>query len=296
MEPSFPKTILKREVFNRLPLNLNTAEELGSITDFWVHPYDHQVRGFGCGSGLLGRQSQRFLWSQVVSIGHDGLMVRPETAALAVDEALAECLPLGDLELWSDHGDRVGQLIDFCFDPATGQIEAYHFVASADGSLSPGLYALAPAGVASISRRRLMAHAEAVQAAALIDETVQTPPPSRRPTLDHLPPLPVDRLPDPKQSWEAAVDKTRHAREQVAEQFEEGRQKIQAEAKNRFGGLMGDVKKRTRRLRHQLRETVSDITAGLPDEPRPRRPDRPPTIDVDATELWPEDEDRYPRR
>lgn len=295
MAASFPNSILKSEVLSRLPINLDTAEELGSITEIWVHPYDHQVKGLGCGGGLLGRPSQRFLWSQVASIGHDGLVIRLDPRPSAIDEALAECLPLGNLELWSDHGDRIGQLIDFQLDPSTGRIEAYHFIASAHAGLAPGLYALAPAGVISISRRRLMAEATAVQAATLLDDTIQAPPPSQRLPLDHLP-LPIDRLPDPKQSWDTAVDKTRHAREQMAEQIEEGRQKIQAEAQTRFSGLMGDMKKRTRRLRHQLRETVSDITASLPAEPRPRKDSRPPTIDVDAQELWVDDDDQHPPR
>jgi hypothetical protein len=42
------------------------------------------------------------------------------------------------------------------------------------------------------------------------------------------------------------------------------RQKIQAEAQDKLGGLLGNVKKRTRHLRHQLREAVTDATAGLP--------------------------------
>jgi uncharacterized protein YrrD len=292
MDTSFPPSLLKSDLLTRLALNLDTAEEFGPITEVWVNGRTHQVQGLGCSTGLLGRQNRRFLWSQVASVGHDGLILKAGAQAVATDEPPPDCLALGELELWSDHGDRVGQLTDYRFDPANGNILQYRFIAGESSPLAPGLYALDPLAVISMGRRRMMAEAASLSAATLLEAEVphpQTPSPGR-PSLN---PLPFDQVPDPRRSWDAAVETTRHAREQVAEQVSERRQQFQSQAQNRFGNLLGDVKKRTRRLRNQLRETVTDVTAGLPSGQHLHN-DNIPTIDVDAMELWAEEEE--PRR
>jgi len=147
MDGSF-QAMLKSELLNRLALNLDTAEAFGPIVELWVNGRTHQVRGIGCSAGgLLNRQSQRFLWSQVGSIGRDGVVVKAGARVEAIDEHLQDCLPLAELELWSDHGDRMGQLIDYRFDPASGNILQYLFVPAEASSLAPGLYALDPVAV-----------------------------------------------------------------------------------------------------------------------------------------------------
>lgn len=299
MEGSFPQGILKSELLNRLAINLDTAEAFGPITEIWVNGRTHQVKGLGySGGGLLQRQSRRFLWSQVRSIGRDGVVVKAGTGTEASDEPLQDCLPLGEIELWSDHGDRMGQLTDYRFDPATSNILEYLFIPEATSDLAPGLYALAPMSVISTGRRRMMAEDAALSTASLVQAGV----PPRQPTSSASPfdRIPLDRMPDPRRGWDAAVKGTQTVRDQVNEQFQEGRQKLgaeahdrrqklQAEAQDKLGGLLGNVKKRTRGLRNQLREAVTDVTAGLPSGPN-LRDDDVPTIDVNAMELWPEDD------
>lgn len=311
MEGSSSQGMLRSDLLHRLAINLDTAEELGSITEIWVNGRTHQVQGVGCGgSGLLQRQSRRFLWSQVGSIGRDGLVVKAGAQAALIDEHLQDCLPLGEVELWSDHGDRVGQLVDYRFDPATGNILQYLFGSVETSGLAPGLYALPPVAVISTGRRRMMATAAALDAPLLVRAGVQ-PPPTPPPVSSPFDRISLDKMPDPRQGWEAAVNTTRQAQQQVNERLQDGRQqinerfqdgrqrlgaeaedrrqKLQAEAQERLGGLLGNVKKRTRHLRNQLREAVSDATAGLPSGPNLRE-DKMPTIDVDAMELWPEDD------
>jgi len=301
MDGSF-QAMLKSALLNRLAINLDTAEAFGPIVELWVNGRTHQVRGIGCSAGgLLNRQSQRFLWSQVGSIGRDGVVVKAGAQVEAIDEHLQDCLPLAELELWSDHGDRMGQLIDYRFDPASGNILQYLFVPTETSSLAPGLYALDPVAVISTGRRRLMAEAAALDAAPMVKAGVQSapsqPPHSPQSPFDRIP---FDKMPDPRRSWDAAVKGTQTLRDQVNEQLQDGRQKwgaeaqdrshkIQAEAQDKLGGLLGNVKKRTRHLRNQLREAVTDATAGLPSGPN-LRDDKAPTIDVDAMELWPEDD------
>ncbi|MBD2109407.1 hypothetical protein [Nodosilinea sp. FACHB-13] len=301
MDGSFPQSMLKSELLNRLAINLDTAEEFGPIAEIWVNGRTHQVKGIGCSAGgLLNRQSRRFLWSQIGSVGRDGVVVKAGARIEAIDEHLQDCLPLGEIELWSDHGDRIGQLTDYRFDPATGNILQYLFVPAETSPLPAGLYALAPVAVISTGRRRMMAEDTALSAPVLIQAGVQLPrqpAPTAQSPFDRIP---LDKLPDPRRSWDAAVKGTQTMRDQVNEQFQEGRhklgaeaqdrrQKLQAEAQDKLGGLLGSVKKRTRGLRNQLREAVTDVTAGLPSGPN-LRDDKVPTIDVDAMELWPEDD------
>lgn len=316
MDGSFPQGMLKSDLINRLAINLDTAEEIGPITEIWVNGHTHQVRGVGCNAGgLLNRQSRRFLWAQVGSVGRDGVVVKAGAQVEAIDEHLQDCLPLGEVELWSDHGDRVGQLTDYRFDPATGNILQYLFVPEAASALAPGLYALAPVAVISTGRRRMMAEDAALSAAPLVRAGMPQPsePSPQRSPFDRIPldRLPLDNLPNPRQGWDAAVKATHQAQQQVSDRLQDGRHKIQAEAQDRrqkiqadaqdrrqklqaeaqdkLGGLLGNVKKRTRHLRNQLREAVTDATAGLPSGPN-LRDDNMPTIDVNAMELWPEDD------
>lgn len=305
MDGSFPQGMLKSELLNRLAINLDTAEEFGSIAEIWVNGRTHQVKGIGCSAGgLLNRQSRRFLWSQIGSIGRDGVVVKAGARVEAIDEHLQDCLPLGEVELWSDHGDRIGQLTDYRFDPTSGNILEYLFIPEVTSALPPGVYALDPIAVISTGRRRMMAEDAALRAAPLVREGLPQPPEpaATRSTFPHIPldRIPLDKMPDPRRSWDAAVKGSQTMRDQVNEQFQEGRhrlgaeaqdrrQKLQAEAQDRLGGLLGNVKKRTRSLRNQLREAVTDATAGLPSGPN-LRDDKTPTIDVDAMELWPEDD------
>jgi hypothetical protein len=192
----------------------------------------------------------------------------------------------------------MGQLTDYRFDPATSNILEYLFIPEATSDLAPGLYALAPMSVISTGRRRMMAEDAALSTASLVQAGV----PPRQPTSSASPfdRIPLDRMPDPRRGWDAAVKGTQTVRDQVHEQLQEGRQKLraeaqdrrqklQAEAQDKLGGLLGNVKKRTRGLRNQLREAVTDVTAGLPSGPN-LRDDDVPTIDVNAMELWPEDD------
>jgi hypothetical protein len=308
----FPPALLKGDLLRLVPLDLDTADSLGPITEVWVDPRRHQVIGIGCGGGL-GRRRQRFLWRQVVSIGHDGLVLRTSVSAPndSEDGPFGNTIAPSEVEVWSDYGDCLGTLMDYRFVPSTGEILQYHFTtpitasskASSDTaeSLPPGCYVLPPQSVISLGRRRMMiAHDALAQAERLGDPVMpRAAPPRAAPLRASLDALPLDQvfdhIPDPKQTWDDTLDKTRQARTQFSENFQEQSQRLQSEAQHRLGNWLGDVKKRTRRLRHQLRETVSDVTAGLPNPPerQGRRPEPPPVIDVDATELWNGDDPPY---
>lgn len=293
---SFPPTLLKTDLVRLLPIDLDTADSLGPITEVWVAPHRHQVIGVGCGGGL-GRRSQRIPWDQVISIGHDGLVLRGSVSQTPApeDDPLADGMALGEVEVWSDHGDRLGHLSDYRFSPSGGAILQYHFSTTASPDLAPGLYAIPPEAVISLGRRRMMVAHTALAQATRLGDPVSPRPAGPRSPLEALPLDQVmDHIPDPKQTWDATLDKTRQARTQLSDQWQEQGHRLQSEAQQRLGHWLGDVKKRTRRLRHQIRETVSDVTAELPTPPQSRDHAPPPIIDVDATELWGDDDTDTP--
>jgi uncharacterized protein YrrD len=292
MEPPNSTELLRSALANRIVIDLQTAEELGRVAQVLVDIRSQRVAGLICGGGVLQRTGQTFLWSQVNSVGRDGIVIRVGEPAPRVEEALQDAIPLADLELWSDNGDRIGLLADFAFEPHSGEILNYRFIARETSGLAPGLYRFAPDAIVSTGRRRMMVHDTALRQATLLEAGV---PPAfqsaaRREVLGY-------DLPDPRQGWEAAVEGTREMREQFreqfSEQFQERGEKLRTEAQEKFGGLLGNVKKRTRRLRNQMRETVTDLTASLPSGQR-LDDDDVRTIEVDSTELWSREDDHRP--
>lgn len=285
MERPNSTKLLRSALADRVVIDLQTAEELGQVIQVLVDVRDQRVAGLGCGGGVLHRGGQKFLWSQVSSVGRDGVVIRAAEPAQRAVQALQEALPLANLELWSDNGDRIGVLTDFQFDAASGAILSYRFVANDTSGLAPGLYQFPSDGVVSTGRRRMMAHDQAVRQATLLDAGVQVPTPETGPREV----FGYD-IPDPRQGWETAVEGTREIREQFGGQFQEQGEKLRTEAQERFSGLLGNVKKRTRRLRNQMRETVTDLTAGLPSGQR-LDDDEVKTIEVDSTKLWSREEE-----
>jgi uncharacterized protein YrrD len=279
MERPNSKELLRSALANRVVIDLQTAEELGRITQVLVDVRSQQVAGLVCGGGVLQRGGQTFLWEQVNSVGRDGVVIRAGAPTPEGKQALAEAIPLAELELWSDHGDRIGLLSDFGFEPHSGQILHYRFIADAASGFEPGLYQFSPEAVVSTGRRRMMADEQVLRQATLLEAGVQTPPQDARREMFGY------DIPDPRQGWETAVEGTRELREQFGGQFQERGEKLRTEAQERFSGFLGNVKKRTRRLRNQMRETVTDLTAGLPAGQR-LDDDDVKTIEVDSTELW----------
>jgi hypothetical protein len=76
----------------------------------------------------------------------------------------------------------------------------------------------------------------------------------------------------------------------ISDQLQAKTRDLTTQAKGQLGQVLGQMKKRTRQLRSQLRETVSDVTANLPAGGQFAKDDGTVTIDVDSMEIWPDDE------
>lgn len=150
-----PQTIRHNQLLNQLVIDRTTMEELGQIEVVWMYPQVHRVLGFVCHSGFLGKQKAAFKLKQITALGENSVLVtaKPtETDAERVRqlESLVHC------EVWSDQGNRVGQIIDFVFDLETGEIHHYLLVAGRLAALTDGIYQLPPRKIMSLGRKRVL--------------------------------------------------------------------------------------------------------------------------------------------
>lgn len=270
----------------RLVLDLQTTEAVGAVSQILIDRDTHQIVGIACRGGLLGREQQVFPWAQIESIGHDGVVLK---SAISTPEPLPDSVQtMIDLEVWSDAGDRVGRIVDFCLDPATGRVTTYLLLPEGFRDLPEGLYQILPSHIISIGRRRMMVQHDAVESAVPFAGEI----PVRSPvSSDRIPPLP---FPKPPQDWEQDWEKAREQTQAAANQVQERTREIAEQARGQLGQMFGQMRRKSRKLQGRLREAVTDITADLPagrrlDQDRSRK-----TIDVEPTEVWP-DEERDPR-
>ncbi|WP_448571493.1 PRC-barrel domain-containing protein [Trichothermofontia sp.] len=150
-----PRTIRHSELLNQLVIDRTTMEELGQIEVVWMYPQVHRVLGFVCHSGFLGKQKAAFKLKQITALGENSVLVTAKPTATDAErvrqlESLIHC------EVWSDQGNRVGQIIDFVFDLETGEIHHYLLVTGRLAALTDGIYQLPPRKIMSLGRKRVL--------------------------------------------------------------------------------------------------------------------------------------------
>ena len=263
------------EICDRLVIDVETTETLGQVSQLLVDLKNHQIEGLICKSGFLGTEKNPVPWVQLESIGSDSIIVR--RGREGISPRFEEALPLGGQELWTDGGDRVGQLVDYCFEPTTGAITEYLFTAPGWKGLTAGGYSFRPDAVVSAGRKRLM-----VRQAAL------TNAPQYEPGLpDRAAEVLQKDVDQTRQDVQAVVNKTQAAAEQAQAQA----QKIADKARNQWGQVLGQVKRQTKQIRTQINDRAADLAARVQAEEADGTRIPGATIDVDSVEVWPEDQD-----
>lgn len=270
--------VRQSQLHHRLVIDLETTEELGNLSQFLVDVKNHQVEGFVCKKGLLGLETVPVMWVQVESVGQDSILVR--RSGDAISQRLDAAIALDKQAVWSDAGDQVGQLVDYCLDWSTGAITHYLFTAPGWQGLTDGIYTFAPAAVVSTGKKRIMVRHAALEQA---EQFVPGVPEQVKDAWQQD----VTRT---RQDWQGAVDSTR----EVAEQMQTQAQKLTEQARGQFGQVFGQVKKRSKHWRSQVNDRFADAASSL-DNVRKTDSKRVPgnTIDVDSEEIWP-DEDETP--
>jgi len=205
---------------------METTEEVGHVSHFLIDAKNHQVEGFVCKQGLLGFETVPVMWVQLESVGQDSILVR--RSGTVISERLDAAIALDKQAVWSDAGDQVGQLVDYCLDLSTGAITQYLFTAPGWQGLTEGIYTFTPAAVVSTGKKRIMVRQAALEQAAKFVPGVQ------------------DRV---KEAWQQDIGRTRqdvqgainNSRE-VAEQVQTQAQKLTEQARSQFGQVLARSK------------------------------------------------------
>ena len=159
------ESVLRRgALFGRLVLDYNTTNELGLVGDLLVDLAQGRVVGLLCQGALWQRQRPIYSWEHVTNIGKDSVVIHDPGAEMP--NAAAQ--PMVGLEVWTDAGNCVGQIVDYRFE-RQGFVIQYLFAQSDQ----PGLYGLAPDAIISAGRKRIMVSALSVeQAEYFADEAI----------------------------------------------------------------------------------------------------------------------------
>lgn len=276
MADSESTQIRQSQLHQQIVIDLETTEELGKLSQFLVDVKHHQVEGFVCKRRLLSFESLPVMWVQVESVGQDGILVRGSRAVIS--DRLDAAIALDQQTIWSDTGNEVGKLVDYCIDLSTGAITQYLFTAPGWQGLTDGLYTFAPTAVVSAGKKRIMVHQTALTQAEQFVPGVQ------------------ERV---QQAWQQDVARTRqdvqgamNNTREVAEQVQTQAQKLTEQARSQFGQVFGQVKKRSKNLRSRVNDRFADAASGFDQVRQPHSRQVPGnTIDVDSEEIWPDDED-----
>ena len=145
-----------------------TTEEVGVIAHLLVDMAQAEVVGFACKAGgplagVLGR-TQAVSWAQLVKIGRDRIIIHTAVpSSEAVENQLAAAQNVTGLEVWTDGGDHIGRVVDFCLEVETGKVQQYLFALNLrDEELSEEdvetveVFVIAPATIISAGRKRMM--------------------------------------------------------------------------------------------------------------------------------------------
>lgn len=149
------------EVLNRLVLDRRTTEEVGRVEQIWLNPQSHQVIGFTCKSGFLGKKKSSFSWRQVETVGADSILVNYDQEIIEPEKP--ELFSVIGHEVWTDAGNKVGKIVDFLFLPQTGDVVEYLFMSSGWRGVLDGIYLLASLTIASVGSKRVIVPDEVVQ-------------------------------------------------------------------------------------------------------------------------------------
>lgn len=268
--------IRQSELHGRLVIDLETTEELGRLAYLLVDTTLHQLEGFFCRSGLLGRSSVPVPWVEIESVGQDSILVR--RGGGAITERFSQALELKQQAIWADTGNHVGQLVDYCIDLETGAVTQYLFTAPGWQGFTEGLYVFLPAAVVSTGQKRMMVRHSALEEASQFVPGVQ----------ERL----TGVLQQDFQQTQADLRQVAQGTQAAAEKVQEQTQKLGEQARSQVGQLFGQLKQRGKQLRTQVNESFADAAANVQaGRNQPPEEIAGTTIDVDSEAVWPEAED-----
>lgn len=275
--------IRQGELVGRQIMAYETTEEVGTVEHLLVDVKRAQVIGLVCKpAGLLPRR-QSVSWSQLVKIGRDRILIHTEAAPdlVSANEAqLAAAQNMSGLEVWTDGGDRIGQVIDFCLDQATGDVQQYLFapndsVVEAAAEQEDGeavgkplkVYAIAPKAIISAGRKRMMIAEEDAQRAQPYGQPlhlspVKTPGRVADWRSEPLPEIPTD-LSELMHKGQSLIGKVAKRAKQFTNEQLAHQDFVEA---NSLPNITEQLQVKTNQAKHQMQEQFEKAKAKAQDQ------------------------------
>ncbi|MEM6452548.1 MAG: hypothetical protein AAF703_19805 [Cyanobacteria bacterium P01_D01_bin.105] len=182
------EAIRQGELIGKGLMAYETTEELGNAEYLLVDLKRSRTVGITYRAPGLIVRKQSVGWKNVFKIGGDRILVRTEPAN--EDTELAAGQKMTNLEVWTDGGDHIGNLIDIRIEKDTGTVQQYLFALHYEPSLSPNepaeaaseadaakrhimVYPIEPQMIISAGRKRLMIAEEDAQRAQAQGESIE---------------------------------------------------------------------------------------------------------------------------
>jgi sporulation protein YlmC with PRC-barrel domain len=293
-------TIRHSELCNQLVIDYDTLEEVGTLDNLLIDVKRSQVEGLVCKSGLLGRQKQTFAWVNLAKIGQDSILLKAATLLTeTASAALAAAQPIVGLEVWTDAGNRVGYIADFQLHRETGTIGLYLFafgnavntVTEELQELTSGLYGLAPEAILSAGRKRIMVTEQAIDQAQMVAPGLKQKLSQKTSQAADFLQADYDQT---QQDWQALVENAQIWKDKLQQQT----QKLSGYTQENLPEVTQQLQAQSQKVRQQVQKQVthwadrlkSGPAKGLFNTPSNQRQESADTIDIQAFEVWEEDE------
>lgn len=268
-------------LLGRLMLDYATTDELGLVDGLLVDLNQGKVMALICKGPVWQRQRPAYSWEQIVNIGADSIVLNTQGAQPSQSAAQ----PMVGLEVWTDAGNCVGQIVDYRFE-RSGVVIQYLFAQPGQS----GLYGLAPEAIISAGRKRMMVSAQsAEQAEYFADEGLPIDQQDWQTTAQATAQSIADQMQQRAQDWsDYAQDHL--ISEDLNKQLRSTGQQLQDRTqglRSQLNQQVSKAKKRIGPLNRALENTLENALDKLGDQSKQADP---PAIDLDSFEVWEDDD------
>lgn len=265
-----PEVVKHSELLNQLVIDLNTMEELGRINALWMHPLAHRVLGFICNSGLLGTKKLVFNLAQIKTLGANSILVNAKPVETD-NRKVRQLETLLNCEVWSDAGNKTGDITDYLFNLKTGAITQYLLVSNRWGGLASGVYLLPSSQILSIGSKRVLVSAAAVQTLSVEREGIKQKLAKAgnllkqdymqaTQDLQTLAQQAQSTTKGAKERTQALAEQAKEKVQTINDQFKQGTQTLSKQAKQKGQNLVEQVKEQAQIIGEQVKENTQSLT------------------------------------
>lgn len=142
-------------------IDRSIPQSVGQVSEVWVDLGVHRILGFSCRVGFRDTDPRIYRWEQVVTLDMQQVIVETETAqGSSVQDFDLTCLhsfeARVDYHVWTYSFDRISTVVDYCFNPNTGEITDYLCMAHCREGLVKDRFHLPPSSIVDAGRGWLL--------------------------------------------------------------------------------------------------------------------------------------------